>query len=301
MYNNMNSITAIRGNKYFRHYYRYLQAIALQMFEWENLPPSIDPRFLEMQLHFEGKVAFVKHPKYGLIVARGTETGYFDIYGKPNQFECIFPNAQNNFRVNLYNYLDENPNLEIMGNSFNPQGVLIYNNDFGDVTIPTLKLFADDLAHIKQVMKINITNQKTPYIMYTNDKNLMSLKKLNNHMDSDASNIIVNEKLNLNELIVAHTPAPYVTDKLSEHLSYTWNEVMTFLGIENTNQMKKERMVVDEVNSNNEQTKASENIYLKARQEACVLINKLFDLNVSVKLRTSVVDEINNNIGKEVD
>ena len=42
--------SATMNNLTFRHYYNRLTELAISMFEWKNLPASIDPRFLEMTL-----------------------------------------------------------------------------------------------------------------------------------------------------------------------------------------------------------------------------------------------------------
>ena len=62
---------------------------------------------------------------------------------------------------------------------------------------------------------------------------------------------------------------------------------------------KKERMIVSEVDSNDEQIETSANIFLKARQEACVKINELYGLNVSVKLRHEVVQTLQEKVSHE--
>lgn len=289
-YQNLMQMMSIRGRRYFIHYMRYLQSIAFQMFKWEGLPVGIDERFLEVTLHTQGQICFVKHPNMGFIVAQGTPYGYFDIYGRPTKFRCVFPNHQN-YDVVLHNFVGDNKYTN---------GVMIYNNDTQMPTIPSLQLFADDLAHIKQVTKINVNNQKTPHIIASNDKQLLSLKKFQKQMDMDAETIFINEKLDPKSLEVYLTPAPYVADKLNEHLSYTWNEAMTYLGITNTNQLKRERMITDEVNANNEQTQASENIYLKTRQQACEIINDLFGLNVQVSIRTETLERAEQ-IGEELE
>lgn len=60
-------------------------------------------------------------------------------------------------------------------------------------------------------------------------------------------------------------------------------ECMTLLGIENANMDKKERLVSDEVNANNQQVIASRNIWLSERKKAIEELNKKFGLNASVE------------------
>lgn len=91
-----------------------------------------------------------------------------------------------------------------------------------------------------------------------------------------------------NNMGVFQTGAPYVVDRLQLQKNQLWRECMTLLGIENTNMDKKERMVVDEVNGNNDQVQAGMENRLKVREQACEEINRMFpDLPqpVSVKPR----------------
>jgi hypothetical protein len=61
------------------------------------------------------------------------------------------------------------------------------------------------------------------------------------------------------------------------------NEFFTDIGINNANMDKKERMVSTEIEANDEQVKASEDVLLRSREEACKQINRIFGLNISVK------------------
>jgi hypothetical protein len=84
---------------------------------------------------------------------------------------------------------------------------------------------------------------------------------------------------------VLNTPVPFVADKLLAYKHNLWNEAMTFLGIGNAKQDKKERLVADEVAANDEQIESSREVMLKARQIACEQINRKFGLNITVDYR----------------
>ena len=58
------------------------------MFEWKNLPESMDERFLEKCLFFEGKAALLKSKDYGFINTHASDNGFINIYGIPSKFNC---------------------------------------------------------------------------------------------------------------------------------------------------------------------------------------------------------------------
>ena len=269
-----------RGNLYYNHYAQYLRSLALQMFKWHGLPASVNERFLEMALHGTGQCAIFSNRAGDIVCASGAPSGQLDIYGEPTHFQPVYQNGQHAKTIELFNFLDEAKDTK-------NKGVLVLNNDYKTPTLPAIHLFARDMAHIKQVIQINVNNQKTPYLVSTSDKQLMSTLKALDQIENMASVIKVNEKMSTDAFNVTLTPAPFVTDRLNNHLMHVWNEFMSYLGISNANTQKKERLITDEVNANNEQGDASENVYLKNRQDAAEKINALFGLNVSVEMRTT--------------
>ena len=82
-------------------------------------------------------------------------------------------------------------------------------------------------------------------------------------------------------IMVIPTTTPYLVDKLQIQKQEMERELLTFLGINNTLE-KKERLIVDETNSNNQFIKMASDIGFKQRQLACEHINEMFGLNVRV-------------------
>jgi len=71
-----------------------------------------------------------------------------------------------------------------------------------------------------------------------------------------------------------------------------WNEIMTFMGVSNSNEDKKERLVADEVHIKDEQIDLIKAMNLSSRQQAAESINEMFKLNVSVEFNQTADAEI---------
>ena len=91
--------------------------------------------------------------------------------------------------------------------------------------------------------------------------------------------------LNPNSIQALATGAPFLADKIYMLKQNIWNEILTFLGVPNTQINKKERLITDEVNRGLGGVFASRNSGLNARRQACKQINDMFGLDVWVRYR----------------
>lgn len=271
--------------QYFNHYYMYLRSLAYQLFQWEGLPDSVDPRYLEMSLHDQGYVAFYKDPNLSYLALQGALSGRIDNYGLPTAFHASAINYYKTFP--LYNYKDIKKNN---------MGVVIYNNDLHVNSLGSITMFAQDLAELKSIIRINQNAQKTPIALKANKNTRLSLETIFSQVDGNSPVIITDEAFDTDNMKAINLSAPVVFPQLNDQKNNVWNEFMTWLGVDNTNLMKKERMVTAEVEGNKDQVDNSANIFLKSRQEASEKINDLYGLNTSVHIRAEIVQEMKNNI-----
>lgn len=276
MQNNLNTMR-------YDHYMRYLQLLTYQLFKWEGLPDSVDESYLEKELHRKGYVAFYQDRNIGFIAVEGAKSGGIDHYGHSRAFTAASPSYRAKFK--LVNYDDvENKDFEY--------GVLIKNNDLEYPTTPSLNMFALELMNISSVISTNVNAMRTPVLIKGSDNQLLSLRQLYQKWNDGTPVVFGDKGLDNNILEVLKTDAPFVADKLHTLKAGMWNELMTFLGIKNANQEKKERMITAEADSNDEQILSSGNRMLKSRQEASRIINNLYGLNTSVTYRQEILDEL---------
>lgn len=255
----------------FNDYYFRLMLLALSVFEWKGLPNGIDPKYIEKYLMNEGHCMFFKDRKLGWIVTKCTPKGGVNHFDEPIGLRPVAPGGY----VNLKNYT---PGVDC---------VYITNNDYCIPTSRTLCLYAARLAEIQRTADVNIIAQKTPVIVKGSDKQRNSLLQVFKSWLGDEPLIFGDKQLDISEMKVLNTAAPVVFDKLTIEKNKMWNECMTFLGINNANTDKRERLVDDEVQANNQQIELSAHVMLKARERAAEEISELCGCKVTVSLRNA--------------
>ena len=263
------------NNLTFTDYFYRLSLIALSIFKWDNLPNGINERWIEKYLFDIGECMFFKDPILGFRVSKSIDKG-ISIYNEPIDLE---PESTGLTEPKTYkNGID---------------AVLIKNNDLSIPTLPTLQLYAYRLADLTRAQDVNITAQKTPILIITSDRQKLTMKNVFNQWSGNEPVIYGDKEMNIDGVKVLKTDAPIVFDKIQIQKHQLWNEVMTFLGVNNANQDKKERLVDDEVQANNEQVKICLDVMLKARQSACSEINRIFGTNIKVSARIGIESKIN--------
>jgi hypothetical protein len=256
---NINVLTA-------RDYYDRLHMVGLSLFEWENLPESCNARFLEMTLFSEGRAIFVNDETLGFLTLRVTPNGEINHYNEYTSYTAF----SNTYREKEFK---------------RDECVFIRNNYLEKPTSHTVMLYASRLSELQRTIDVNINAQKTPVFIRCDEKDRTTLENIYKQFEGNRPVILGGKNVNLDGIKVFKTDAPYVADKLQIQKHETMNEVLTFFGIQNANTQKRERLITQEVEANDEQVSVMAEAMLITRQEACEQINKKFGLNISVRMR----------------
>lgn len=269
------------NNQTYIDYYQRLMEFAINMFEWKNLPPTVDERFLELTLYEKGYCLYFNDEVVGNLALTCTIGGMLDVYRIPTERRA--------FAVNGYNKI-----------CTSQDSVLIFNNYLHTPTILTIELFARRLYEIERTIDVNVKAQKTPTLVLASEQQRLTMKNLYMQYDGNEPFIFGDKDMEFEGIKCLKTDAPYVADKLQVLKHQIWNEALTFCGIENSNQDKKERLVADEVGSNYGNIEAQRNVMLNARRQAADKINRMFGTNIEVGFRSSLNTMVNSeNVSRE--
>lgn len=269
------------NNKTYIDYYNRLMELALNVFEWENLPPSVDERFLELTLYEMGYCLYFNDEIIGNLALTCTIGGQLDVYR--------IPVLRRAYAVNGYNKMCSAKD-----------SVLIFNNYLHTPTQLTIELFARRLYEIERAIDVNVKAQKTPTLILSSEQQRLTMKNLYMQYDGNEPFIFGDKNMDIEGIKSLKTDAPFVADKLENLKHQIWNEALTFCGIENSNQDKKERLVSDEVGSNYGNIEAQRNVMLSARKQAVKKINAMFGTNIDVHFRSNLATMVNvDNVSRE--
>lgn len=256
----------------YTYWYARLVEIAIAGFEWKNLPPEIDPRFLEMILCFDGKALFYFDDDLEeYVTLQFFNSSTLDIYREPFKRTAFSPAV--NFR---HKALDEN------------ESVIIWNNGLHLPEILPLRLYARRIAECERTIDVNIKGQKTPKIIRSTNEERLTLENLFKKYDGNIPFIFGSKNLaDMQDITVLDTTVPYIADKVQILKRQLFAEALTYFGIENANTEKKERLVSDEVASNFGGVEIARRTRLNARKLACRKINERFGLNIDVEFAST--------------
>ena len=259
--------SARKNNGSYLLYYDRLTEMAISRFKWENMPPEIDTRFLELTLFSAGQCLFFRDDDLGEYLTLPNAMG-----GPLNVYRI--PTMRRAYAVNGYN-----KELTIK------DSVIIWNNNLHVNSMLVIKECSERLWDLDRTIDVNTRAQKTPVLILCDENQRLSLINLYKKYIGNEPMIAADKNMNLDSFRVLKTDAPFVSDKLYELKTQYWNEALTYLGISNMNFTKKARVVTDEVERHMGGVIANRLSALQARQDAAEQINAMFGLNISVSFR----------------
>lgn len=250
----------------FEYYLNALTEIATSIFRWVGLPETVDVRFLERCLFYQGQVLYFNDDIIGDLCLPFASSGGFDVYQNPIIRRAYASNGYSAYR----NESDS---------------VIIYNNYSRTNTYYAIRNFAKTLTDIDRSIWVNAKAQKTPMLLRCKETQRLTLENAYAQYDGNKPVIYGEKDFDANSISAINTGAPFVADRLYQLKTQLWNEALTYLGVSNVNFVKKERLISDEVIRSQGGTIASRFGRLEARKQAAKKISSMFDKVVTVDYR----------------
>lgn len=255
---------------YFR---RYLLQKAIAVFKWE-MPKTWAQNYFLYVLYCWGYIAIVNTDKFG-VIPQGCSLAGYDVFYQPK------------------NAIIANPLLTgILQPEIGSQCTLIkLQPDYGGI-MDKINFYADVLALCAETAGTSLFNSKLAYVFAsTNKQAAESFKKMYDEIASGNPASFVDKSL-FNEdgspnwyMFNQDLRGSYIAGQIMEDMRKWEIKFCSDLGIPNSNTDKKERLIVDEVNSNNIEVKLWADLALESLKDGCEKANKMFGLNLSVDWR----------------
>lgn len=251
-----------------------LKMLAISLFSWKYLDKYAGTgasRFLELSLYENGRGVFIKDETLGYMALKVNPSDKLNVYQLPTKVMAwsIGYNKQYDFDDVVY----------------------IMNNELQKPTREFMELFAYRLYETERTIDINLNAQKTPVLIEGDTKTILTLKNIYMQYSGNIPFIFGNKQFDIsNKLNVLKTDAPYIVDKLDIHKHQIFNDALTVLGIDNANTDKKERLITNEVESNEELIKYYLNCFYKTRKRACEQIKEKFNIDIDIELNKDIID-----------
>ena len=237
-----------------------------------KIPEHIALNFFRYWLFHTGSIGLVYTNKFGWI-AGNYGVSEIDLYYQPR--ELTFANP---FLTDI--------KVGIVG--INACIIKLFDDYSGFK--PYIRRTAEKLAACDKAMNVNLmTSSMGKLLGAPNKKVANTLKEALGDLTIGKPYVTINssdlEAINVNQL-VSELSSEFIADKLQELKRTYVNEFLTLIGINNANLNKRERLVTDEVNANNDEVMAIPTLVIEDNlRPSLELASKLTGEEFSVELR----------------
>ena len=280
-YDHANAITSYvrpgtvhtRNNALYQFFRRYLLQQAIAAFKWE-LPETWEENYFLYVLYCWGYIAVINTDKYGVIPQQCGLRGYNVMYQPTN---AIIANPL------LKGLLEPKIGIDCTLIRLQP--------DYGGI-MDLVNYYAEEMTLASEAISMNLVNSKLSYVFGATKKSTAeSLKALYDQIAEGQPAVFIDKQLLDDQGKPTWVPwtqdlrNTYIAPELLSDLRKIECRYLTKIGIPNANTDKRERLISDEVTSNNVETKILGDKWLESLQKGCRKANEMFGIQLSVDWR----------------
>lgn len=282
-YNDLNQIYSqfapssihTKDTRLFRYYQRYLFQKLMSVFEFKNLPENWARNYFNIVLFGYGFLAVTKIDDLVGVIPQNCSFSGMDLFYQPKE-------------VLIANPAFPGPIKRTIGIDCE---IIKMMPDYGSA-MDIVNFYADMLSISAETAATNTMNSKLSYILFAQNKAMAEgMKKMMDQVASGELAVVVDKNM-LNDdgspawdTFTQDLRNNYIAGDILEDMKYWEDRFNTDIGIPNANTYKKERLIIDEVNANNVDTRSKSDLWLATLKESLQKVNNMFGLNIQVDYR----------------
>ena len=263
-----------RNNMLFGYFRRYLLQEVFSIYKW-NLPETWDQDYFMYTLFCRGYVCILDTPEFGVIPQWGGLGGY-NVFYRPAYAIIANPLFKRTIQADI-------------GKDCS---VIKLMPDYRSI-MDLVDHYADKLALASETIDINMANSMVSTVFGAESKaEAESLKKMFDQIRSGNPAVVIGKKFFRDDgspnwqPFQANVKNIYIVSDLLADLRKIKEAFLTDIGTPNANTDKRERLISDEVNSNNVETRTKVELWMDSIQRGIRETKRLFpEVDISVEYR----------------
>lgn len=213
----------------------------------------------------------------------------------PNGLLVLVPYA-----INQYNIEDE-PSVvnyvNVRGAGFIPTGLKKVNKDCvigwahtSHSPVRSLVMYyIDRIVDVEKTINMNLFVHKLPRLVVCSPEDRSRVEDLMEAIERGETKIFLDvaDWEAIKNVLESGSNTNFIIDKLYQYKQNLENELLSFLGINNIAVEKKERLITDEANSNNQLINDSSECFLDCLKDFCEEVSNILNYPLSVEANSS--------------
>lgn len=259
----------------YNYYVKYLFQKLVSIFKFDGLPNWWAKNYFQYTLMGRGFIAVFEDPDYGVIPQQCAISDTISVFYQPTRVLIANPVLKTQELV-IGTACEL---IKLMPDYSNPMDIVSY--------------YADLMAVAMETASVNLLNSKASFIFFAPDQQTANTyKALYDEISAGQPFSVIDKNMAKNEdgtvnweFFTQNVGQNYITDRVLHDMKTIEDQFNTKIGIPNANTQKRERLITNEVEANDVDTKALVNIWLETLKEDITKVNEHYDLDISVSYR----------------
>lgn len=300
----LKKLAQYENDRQWQDVFNRLVSLVINIYKWNGLPTTIDEYFFEEQLLFRGIAGVIKMSDDIYLGLPVTGCGQMNLYYEHSTYRAISLgfseefNAITKYNKDIFNYIKVNGGTS----AAKYDGCICKDNYQVYPLIETIRIYTDKIVDKMRTIDILAKQLKLSTIIETDEDSKVAIQQAIKDIDTNILAVFatssITTRLRESKSLPTNTAASALAVAWND-LTNTWSEFNTAFGINNMNRSeKRERLLVDEVNSNNQETKANGFYRLDQRLHFCENMKAAFGLDITCEERhpNATEDKINGRV-----